>query len=550
MKSRHLWTGCIASALSLTFAVGLAQAQTITSAAHPSGPADGTLGPAASAAMERGRLLMNDADAAAIDAVTKAAVEAKIDAPDTLSPETGGAAAKANAPVVVGGHSFAGQSATTSSPSDSTGTIGPFSYIQTVNKSVRIYNRSTNAIVATGTLNQLAGNASTVNSFDPQIMWDGQTNRFYYLMDSVFSSTNNKLAFGFSTTSNPTNFTTNWCKYLFTPGDPARFPDYPKLGDSFWFMIFGVNSFKPSFVGSDLIAISKPAAGATCPSAATFKFGTVQNIKDSGGVNQTFTPVPANQVDTNGIGYVVARNGGLPSTKLWFYSVSRNSSTGVPIFGAARGLTVLSYTVPPAATQPTFSQVIDTLDARPTQAVQAINIDRGSTQSFWVQHTVKNPSAALAEVRWYEVNPATATPTLLRSGRIFSGTSHFYNAAISPDRRRDGATFAFGDSFVIQYNVSGSNSGLSPRIVAGSSFSGGAMQFLLVRNAVGPYRDFTCPSAGNKCRWGDYSAAAPDPRPTSAAGRGEVWVTNQYSGLASPSTSGANFRTWISAIQP
>jgi len=379
-------------------------------------------------------------------------------------------------------------------------------------------------------------------------MWDAQTNRFYYLMDSVFSSTNNKLAFGFSTTSNPTNVTTNWCHYTFTPGDPARFPDYPKLGDSFWFIIFGVNSFKGGFQGSDLIAISKPAAGATCPSATTFKFGTRLNITDSGGVNKTFTPVPANQVDTNGIGYVVARNGGLPSNRLWFYSVSRNASTGGPIFGNGRGLTVASYTVPPAANQPTFTQVIDTLDARPTQAVQAINPDRGSTQSFWVQHTVRHPTAARSVVRWYEVNPVPAAPVLLRSGSIGDGVSNFYNAAISPDRRRDGATLRFGDSFVIQYNVSGPT--ISPRIVAGSSFSGGAVSFLLVRNAVGPYRDFTCPSAGNTCRWGDYSAAAPDPRPTSVATRGEVWVTNQYSGLANPSTSAANFRTWISAIQP
>ena len=115
MKSRHLWTGCAAAALSLTFAIGLAQAQSIHKA-DPSLQGDGTMGPAARAAMERGRLLMNDADAAAKDAATKAAVGYKTDAPDTLSPETGGAAAAAKAPAIVGGHSFAGQSATTSSP--------------------------------------------------------------------------------------------------------------------------------------------------------------------------------------------------------------------------------------------------------------------------------------------------------------------------------------------------------------------------------------------------------------------------------------------------
>jgi hypothetical protein len=167
-----------------------------------------------------------------------------------------------------------------------------------------------------------------------------------------------------------------------------------------------------------------------------------------------------------------------------------------------------------------------------------------------VQHTVRQTTPNLAEVRWYEINPAPAAPVLLRSGKINSTTSHFYNAAISPDRRRDGRTLAFGDSFVIHYNVSGSASNLSPRIVAGSSFNGGALGgFVLVRNAAGPFRDFTCPSPGQVCRWGDYAQASPDPRPI-FAGRGQVWGTSNYSGVVNPSTGASNFRTWIFDLRP
>ncbi|MEA2986894.1 MAG: hypothetical protein QOD94_3148 [Alphaproteobacteria bacterium] len=552
MTPKHLWTGCFVSVLSLTLMADFAQAQTIT-AASPSIKSDVTMGEAARAAMTRGRLLMNTADAALKQAATDAALleDASRSAPSELTPQDGGGDAKA--PVIVGGHSFAGQSATMSSPPASTGAIGPFSYIQTVNMSVTIYNRTTNAVIATGTLNQLADNAATVDSFDAQINWDASTNRFYYVMDSVFSyPTNNKLAFGFSKTSNPANVTTDWCHYLYTPGDPARFPYFPKLGDSLHFMIIGVNSFKPyiipggTFVGADLIAISKPPAGTTCPTAATFKKATRLSLKDTAGKN-VFAPVPANQIDSSSTGYVMARNGTLPSNRLWFFSVTRNA-TGFPVFGSPRGLNVPSYTIPPAASQPTFGQLLDTLDARPTQAVQAVNPDRG-TFSFWVQHTVKQDALNLAEVRWYEINPVPALPVLLRSGKINNTKSHVYNAAISPDRRKDGATVAFGDSFVIQYNVSGRASAISPRIVAGSSFNGGALSFALIKNAVGPYRDFTCPNPGDVCRWGDHWGAAPDPRPTTR-GRGEVWITNQYSGLVNPPKSTANFRTWISAVQP
>jgi hypothetical protein len=498
--------------------------------------------------MNRGRLLMNEADEAAKAAATRAAVADE----KSAAPNSGSTAEEdGNAPLaaVIGGHSFAGQNAGNSSPSDATGAIGPFSYIQMINTSARIYNRNTHAIISTATLNSMAGQAATVNSFDPQIMWDPSTNRFYYVMDSVFSSSDNKLSFGFSKTSNPANFTTaHWCKYQVNNG--PRFPDYPKLGDSTHFIIIGVNSFAPGFVGSDIFAIGKPPAGTTCPLASSFPFGVRQDLRDTSNF-QTFTPVPSNQVDANATGYVVTRNGSLPSTRLWFYNVTRNSTTGAPIFGNARGLTLPSaYTVPPDASQPTFTQVLDTLDARPTQAVQARNPDRGTIQSFWVQHTVRQPGPNLAEVRWYEINPAPATPVLLRSGSIRSPTSHIYNAAISPDRRRDGRTLQFGDSFVIHYNASGSASGISPRILAQSSFNGGALGgTVLVRNAAGPFRDFTCPSPGQVCRWGDYAQASPDPRP-SFAGRGQVWGTSNYSGVVNPSTGASNFRTWIFDLRP
>ncbi len=547
MKSKYWYTYVLGSALSLALAGGLAHAQTVE-AVNPNIQGDGTLSSAAAAAMQRGPLPMNDAAVAAKAATTRAAVaDEKSAAPSTgLSPEAGG-----NAPLVVGGHSFAGQNAGSSSPSDATGAIGPSSYIQMINTSARIINRSTHASISTATLNVMAGQASTVNSFDPQIIWDPTTNRFYYVMDSVFSSTDHKLSFGFSKTSNPTNFTTtHWCKYQMSFG--ARFPDYPKLGDSHFFIIIGVNSFQGSFVGSDIIAISKPPAGTTCPAASSFKTGKKLDIRESTPTSaRTFTPVPSNQVDTNTTGYVVAQQGLFSgATKLFFYNVTRNSTTGLPIFGNGRALTVASYSAPPDASQPTFTQLLDTLDGRPTQAVQALNPDRfNNIQSFWVQHTVKQTSLNLAEVRWYEINPAPAVPVLLRSGKINTTTSHLYNAAISPDRRRDGATLAFGDSFVIHYNVSGSASGISPRIVAGSSFNGGAVSFGLIRNAVGPFRDFTCPSPGQTCRWGDYAQASPDPRPT-FAGRGQVWGTSNYSGVAAPSTSASNFRTWIFDLRP
>ena len=227
-----------------------------------------------------------------------------------------------------------------------------------------------------------------------------------------------------------------------------------------------------------------------------------------------FTPVPANQIDTNPTGFVVARNSALPSNKLWFFNVMRNPATGKPIFGPARGVTVGDYTFPFQADQPGVTQTLDTFDARLTQAVQALD-PRLGTFSFWTQHTIADPSGFVSAVRWYEIDPVPATPAVLRSGTISTPLSFRFNSAISPDRRVDGATSAFGNSFVIQYNLSSKS--INPSVIAASSVNGRPLSFTLVSNGVGPYIDSKCSTANAVCRWRDYAAATPDPKPTIAA---------------------------------
>lgn len=534
---------------------GATDAPSFFKKADPSEKADGTLGPAAKAAMEHGPLPFSKATAAAKAAADRARAEAeKKGAQRPFSPAdlamAGGPGGGPLAPVIVAGFNKPGLTPGASpcgTPPDTTGTIGPKAYIQLVNCRAGIFNRTTGALIASGTLNELADIPSTVNSFDPQIIWDPTTNRFYYVMDSVFSVNDNRLSFGFSREDNPKNVTADWCHYTLSFG--ARFPDFPKLGDSQFFAIIGVNSFDSSdnFLGSDLIAISKPPAGTACPPVTAFKIGKKLNLVDSSR-QKVFTPVPANQTDTNAIGYAVAENGAVPATKLWFFSVSRNAVTGAPVFGAARGLTVPLYDFPPNASQPVFPQLLDTSDARNTQAVQAIDPGRSNKFAFWTQHTIKN--GAVSAVRWYEIDPVPAVPALLRSGTISAPGTFLFNAAISPDRRVEGLNKTFGGSFVIEYSVSSRVNGINPRIAAASSVNGGPLTSLLIRNGVGPYKDESCIAPKDLiCRWGDYSGASPDPKPD-AAGSGVVWGANQFSGVVNPPANGINWRTQIFAVKP
>ncbi len=523
----------------------------VTRAADPNEQGDGTMSAVARASMERSALRMNAADVAAEAAANRGSDQALAAAP--ASPAGAAAAGGGAGPLatISGGHNFAGQFNSSSTPPDTTGAIGTTRYIQLVNTRFGIYNRSTNALISSGTLNTLAGLASTVNTFDPQIMWDAQTNRFYYFNDSIFSASDNRLSWGFSKTSSPANGTsTHWCKY--TTGFGNRFPDYPKLGDSFYFLIVGVNSFAPGFVGSDIVSFSKPPAGTTCPAGSSFKVNRILNIRDTSN-NQIFTPVPSNQIDNSATGYVVARNGALPSNRLWFRNVTRNPGpgpfTGFASYGPSRPAGVAVYTVPPDAPAGGLSiNSLDTLDARPTQAVQSVNPDRG-TFSFWVQHTIA--VSGVSAVRWYEINPFPNVPVVLRQGNIFQAGFFIFNGAISSDRKvRTGVASQFGDSFAIQYSVTkGGEIGLNPRIRAGSSFNGALVGgFVTLKDSTSPYRDFSCGPGDTLCRWGDYAGANPDPFPP-VSDRGIVWGTNQY-GSGVQSTASATWRTQIFALRP
>lgn len=574
MKRKSSYYGLLLlGALALTGLPGVSHGQDSVGkieAANPGLQGDGTLGPSAAAAM-LGPLPLDEAEATLKRNANRASQDSMRSGPlrpagSSVTAESGGNGSRPSTmPTIVADHSFAGigsPPANKGFPANVTGAIGPQKYIQAANDTVRIYGRRNHHVVATGGLNRLAGLANSVKAFNPQIMWDPTTERFYYVTDAVFSAKDNRLAFGFSRTSDPhTLSSSDWCQYTYKPANGSRFPDYPKLGDSRHFIIIGVNSYKPNtvskrnYVGSDLIAISKPK-GKGCPAAHEFKTKALLNLKDTNG-DQVFTPVPANQVDDNDTGYVVARGGNAPFAEFWFFDVTRGGS-GIPLFGAARKLDVPLYEVPPDAAQPDFHQSLETLDARPTQAVQAINPRRaGEVHSFWMQHTVKNlapddnTERVRSVVRWYEINPAPATPVLLQQGRIGSSSpdNFYFNAAISPDRRKDGRIERFGGSFVIGYNVSSRINSINPRIVAGSSVDGDPMTFLLIQNGVDGYKDATCPQNRNTCRWSNYSSASPDPRPT-ISGRGQVWGTNQFSGQHNSSSDTTNFRSWIFGLHP
>ncbi len=432
-----------------------------------------------------------------------------------------------------------GQSQADVTPPDPTGAIGPTRYVELINLRFGIYDRN-GGLISGGTLADLTGVADDLS--DPQILWDPQTQHFYYV---VLDFTTNEFAVGWSKDDSP-NGPADFCKYVASFGyGPLYLPDYPKLGTSKDFLLIGANVFfnflVQSYVGSDVDWISKPPAGplATCPDPSGFTLGSFTSVKNANGTDAT-TPVPAVQTDPDASGWVMA----LPDPSatpnadyLTTFRVTGTRATGASISGPTT-VSVPSYDVPASAPQ-AGGPTLDTLDGRLTRAVSGIDPLYGNTMAVWTQHAVFG--GAGSEERWYEIDPAAGT--VLQSGKASSPSLYVWNGAVSPDRAVNGGATAYGGNMVMGFNTSSPS---TPSAIQMVTKVGAAPQssFVMVKQSPGPNNDYSCASPfGPPCRWGDYSGASADPTPDLACPTGGVWLSGEWN-VASADPSGTDWRTW------
>ena len=486
-------------------------------------------------------------DPAAYAVQKAAAADAAAAAAGRLAERKSPSAGAALAPALL--RNWAGQQDTTAAPSDSTGAIGTTRYIELVNAKAAVYSRTSDTPAASGPLLALTGFAAqgcTDNLFDPKVIWDPGTKRFFYVADDIVSASENLLDVGFSTSATPTLSAGSWCRYSLNFG--STFPDYPKLGDTRDFQLIGVNEFNGTkFAGSHIAWFSKPPSGSTCPGAQTFKAGVTRTLKNASGTN-AFTPVPGNQIDTGGTGWAVARPASIPSTGATFLTLFKvtKSSTGaaiIPTTGTA--VPVTAYKMPASAPQPGTSFMLDTLDARNTQAVLAVDPAHGGVLALWTQHTVFG--GAGAQVRWYEINPVTHG--LIQHGTVSSSSLFTFDAAVSPDRRVNGTSSMFGGDMVI--DAVQSSATVLPTIEVASKIGTGVISALTtVATSAAPDTGFDCvQSQTNLCRWGDYAAATPDPSSPATGATGLVWGSSMLAAAGGSSTS-AGWTTQNFEVRP
>ena len=111
-------------------------------------------------------------------------------------------------------------------PPDTNGDVGPDHYMQWVNLSFAMYDKTNGDLVAGpfpgNTLFTGLAHCGSQNAGDPVVLYDQFAGRW---LGSQFTG-DNYMCIAISSTSDPTG---SWCAYEFLP-NPAEFPDYPKFG--------------------------------------------------------------------------------------------------------------------------------------------------------------------------------------------------------------------------------------------------------------------------------------------------------------------------------
>src|ERR1039457_3815672 len=147
----------------------------------------------------------------------------------------------------------------TSAPPDTDGSIGATQYVQWVNTSFAIFNKSTGALIAGPTAGNtlwsgFGGGCQTNNDGDIVVLYDKLANRWFMSQFSV-STTPYLQCIAVSTTSDATG---TWSRYSF---QYSNFDDYPKMGvwPDGYYETFNMFQGGTTFLGSDACAYNRTA---------------------------------------------------------------------------------------------------------------------------------------------------------------------------------------------------------------------------------------------------------------------------------------------------
>jgi hypothetical protein len=392
-------------------------------------------------------------------------------------------------------------------PPDTNGAIGATQYVQWVNESFAVFDKTTGAVVygpvKGNTLwSGFGGVCETQNDGDPIVKWDRIANRWVMMQFAVPSGGPYYQCVAVSQTADATGA---WNRYAF---QYTNFPDYPKAGvwpDAYYvtFNMFSGNSFAgPRLCAYDRTAMLNGAAATQQCVQLSTSYGSVLPADLDGA---TLPPAGAPN-------YMLSKASS--SLNMWKMHVdwatpantTLSAAINIPVtaFNAACGG---GTCIPQAGTR----QQLDSLADRLMYRLAYRNF--GDHESLLANHSVAigtRKRDTYAGVRWYELrNLSATTPTVYQQSTYAPDSTFRWLGSIAMDKMGN-----------IALGYSASSSTMKPAIRYATRLATDPLNTLSNETTMvqGGGAQLT-----NLSRWGDYSAMTVDP-----ADDCTFWYTNEY----------------------
>jgi len=414
-------------------------------------------------------------------------------------------------------------------PPDTNGAVGATQFVQWVNESFAVFDKSTGAIAPgfpkTGNTiwAGFGGNCEARNDGDPIVQYDKAAGRWILTQFSVPSGGPFEQCVAVSTTSDATG---TYNRYSFNYGN-TQFVDYPKLGvwPDAYYITYNIFNNGTTFAGAKLCAFDRAAM--LTGAAATQRCFQLSN--SFGGVLPSdldgTTQPPAGSPN-------FLLNFSASTLNEWKFHSGFADGTAATLTGPF-AIPVAAFTeacgggtcVPQSGTNNTLDSLADRLMYRLAYR------NLGGVESLVVNHSVKAGGTKRAEidgVRWYE----------LRAPNGASGATLFQQGTFAPDSTsRWMGSIAMDKVGNIAVGYSASSATLFPSIRFTGLAPGDPLGTLgaetIVLTGGGS-------QTGNLHRWGDYSAMTVDPIDDCT-----FWYTTEYE-----KTSGSfNWSTQITSFK-
>ena len=386
-------------------------------------------------------------------------------------------------------------------PPDNDGAPGTTQYVQYINLTYAVYDKSGNMVLGPLSGNSFwsgfSGACENDNSGDPVVRFDAAAQRWVVAQFAINSKAPDYECIAVSQTADATGA---YYRYAFPT---TRFPDYPKFGvwpDAYYFsfnnftILSGGNG--GNFVGANVCAADRTnmlagnAATMQCFQQNSSQYSLLPSDLDGPTPPAAGTPNFFMELDPSG-------SADLDVFKFHVdFTTPANSTFTGPTKIPVADFTQLCAATGNCVPQPTTgSDVLEGLGDRLMYRLVYRNF--GDHTTLLVTHSVVAGSSG--GVRWYEIRNPEITPTVFQSGTFAPDSQYRWMPSMAMDQNQN---------IFVGFSRSGSAAGQFPSLVyAGRTPSdppGTLESEVVLKNGAGsqisPY-----------ARWGDYTSVTVDP---------------------------------------